>query len=71
MAVVQAASTATRMSPSKVRRGDEAIDGWTATPGAWNLGNASQPFVVMRDLSGVEVPHGDGHNGLATDVFIG
>jgi hypothetical protein len=33
------------------------IPGWSVRPGAWNLHTATPPYVVLRKLSGVEVPH--------------
>ena len=49
----------------------QTIDGWTVTPKAMDLGNASDSYVVMRDLSGAKVPHVYGNDGLATQVAIG
>jgi hypothetical protein len=49
----------------------KTIDGWTVTPAAWDLGNASDSYVILRDLSGAQVPHVYGHDGLAADVVIG
>ncbi len=49
----------------------KTIDGWTVTPKAMDLGNASDSYVVMRDLSGAKVPHVYGNDGLATQVAIG
>jgi hypothetical protein len=46
------------------------IPGWTVRPGAWNLHTASDPYVVLRKVAGVEVPHVYGLDGLATDVFL-
>ena len=46
------------------------IPGWKIRSDAWNLGNGSVPYVVMRSLGGVEVPHFYGHDGYATDVVI-
>lgn len=46
------------------------VPGWTVTPGAWNLRTASDTYVVLRKVSGVDVPHVYGLNGLATDVLI-
>ena len=46
------------------------IPGWTVQPGAWNLHTATPPYVVLRKLSGVEVPHVYGMDGLATDVVL-
>jgi hypothetical protein len=46
------------------------IPGWTVRPGAWNLHTASDPYVVLRKIGGVEVPHVYGLDGLATDVLV-
>jgi hypothetical protein len=47
-----------------------SIKGWTVTRGAWRLHNGSRPYVVLRKVAGVEVPHVYGQDGLATDVVI-
>ena len=52
---------------------DEALShvpGWTVTPGAWNLGNGSDSYVIIRDLHGSLVPHVYGHDDRATDVVV-
>ncbi len=46
------------------------VPGWQVTPGAWNLGNGSDSYVIMRDLHGALVPHEYGHDDLATDVVV-
>lgn len=46
------------------------IPGWTITKDAWDLGNASDSYVILRDLGGVLVPHEYGHDSKATDVVI-
>jgi hypothetical protein len=46
------------------------IPGWTVRPGAWDLQTATPPYVVLRKVSGVEVPHVYGMDGLATDVVL-
>jgi hypothetical protein len=48
----------------------QTIPGWTVTPAAWNLHTKSDPYVVLRRVSGAEVPHVYGLDGLATDVFV-
>lgn len=48
----------------------KTIPGWVVTPAAWNLHTASDPYVVLRKVSGVEVPHVYGMDGLATDVYV-
>ena len=52
---------------------DEAlsqIPGWKVTPDAWDLGNGSDEYAILRDLSGVLVPHVYGHDSKATDVVV-
>lgn len=46
------------------------IDGWNVAPHAMALGNASDEYVVMRDLSGAMVPHVYGNDGMATQVVV-
>jgi hypothetical protein len=52
---------------------DEAlsrITGWQVTRDAWDLGNASDDYIILRDLSGALVPHVYGHDSRATDVVV-
>lgn len=52
---------------------DEAlsqIPGWQVTPDAWDLGNGSDEYAILRDLSGALVPHVYGHDSKATDVVV-
>jgi len=46
------------------------IPGWQVTPDSWDLGNASDSYVILRDLSGTLTPHEYGHDSKATDVVI-
>lgn len=46
------------------------VPGWTVTTDAWDLRTRSKPYVVLRKVSGVEVPHVYGQDGLANDVYV-
>lgn len=48
----------------------KTVPGWTVTPDAWDLRTGSKPYVVLRRVGGVEVPHVYGQDGLATDVYV-
>jgi hypothetical protein len=46
------------------------VPGWQVTPDAWDLGNGSDDYIILRDLSGALVPHVYGHDAKATDVVV-
>ena len=48
----------------------KTIPGWEIHPGSLDLGNGNEPFVVMRELAGVEVPHVYSSDRFATEVVI-
>jgi hypothetical protein len=48
----------------------KTIPGWKISAQGWDLGNGSDPYVIMRDLAGAMVPHVYGHDGSASDVVI-
>ncbi len=47
-----------------------SIDGWQVRPDTFDLGNANDTYVVMRELSGTEVPHVYGNDRFATQVIV-
>jgi len=48
----------------------KTIAGWEVHPDAFDLGNGSDDYVIMRELSGNLTPHVYGNDGKATEVVI-
>ena len=48
----------------------QSLDGWQVRPDTFDLGNVNDTYVVMRELSGTEVPHVYGNDRFATEVVV-
>lgn len=48
----------------------QSLAGWQVRPDTFDLGNANETYVVMRELSGTEVPHVYGNDRFATEVVV-